>query len=497
MTSHVCARSVSALSRTIQTGALLFALASAQQLGFAQTAVVEGTISSFDVVNDTGKDAHGFEIQIEGAVPGDLYYTVPGGRYGQPTIVPYATGVYIRWRSAYVNGQYGATTPQHVPGSPFSWNDCYTAGARYNVSGCEHLGQFMRPTPPGKITRIVGRWLIDDSNNPGNLVGAEPPAAIPFATWTISPPVTVATPPVVVAEVEAPEPPETPEKYGDAQWVKIYKTQLPRFVTAEELTSDNSAVVPEDPTQLEVAWDIVQTSPPSNSNGNQRRSRKQNQGAIAVDTRSVIRRYEFFKYTGTYDPLTHLATCADGTCTAPSAGELGDALSAQNTAVNLTPDSLIVSRTGNGNVAGANGKISCGNACGVFATNGSVLSLTATPGGSVFTGWSGACSGTALTCSVSINKQVTVGATFKSQFTLSVGRSNPGTVTGSPSGNDRVLDCGGNCSAKFTDGSAVTLTATPPAGKTFVNWAGACSGTQPTCVVTITRDTSVQAVFSK
>lgn len=80
---------------------------------------------------------------------------------------------------------------------------------------------------------------------------------------------------------------------------------------------------------------------------------------------------------------------------------------------------------------------------------------------------------------------------------MSVGRSNPGTVTGTPTGNDRALDCGGNCSAKFTQGTQVTLTATSPAGKSFVNWSGGCSGTAPTCVLTIAKGTSVQAVFSK
>jgi hypothetical protein len=78
-----------------------------------------------------------------------------------------------------------------------------------------------------------------------------------------------------------------------------------------------------------------------------------------------------------------------------------------------------------------------------------------------------------------------------------VGRSNPGTVTATPAGNDRTLDCGSNCSAKFADGTAVTLTATPPAGKTFVNWSGGCSGTAPTCNLTIGGNVSVQAVFSK
>ena len=90
-------------------------------------------------------------------------------------------------------------------------------------------------------------------------------------------------------------------------------------------------------------------------------------------------------------------------------------------------------------------------------------------------------------------------ATFKNQYTLSIGRSNPGTVTGTPAGNDRAIDCGGNCSAKFTDGTVVTLTAVPPAGKTFANWSGACAaaGTATTCTLPISGNLSVQAVFNK
>ena len=35
------------------------------------------------------------------------------------------------------------------------------------------------------------------------------------------------------------------------------------------------------------------------------------------------------------------------------------------------------------------------------------------------------------------------------------------------------------------------------AGQRFVGWSGACSGTAQTCNVNVTRDTQVQAVFSK
>jgi hypothetical protein len=116
----------------------------------------------------------------------------------------------------------------------------------------------------------------------------------------------------------------------------------------------------------------------------------------------------------------------------------------------------------------------------------------------VFTGWSGACNGTAPTCSTTVNDQVTATAAFSTLFTLSIGRSNPGTVVGNPAGSlGTSINCGSACSAKFTDGTAVTLTALPPAGKQFVNWSGACAGTAPTCTVTISKSTSVNAVFSK
>jgi len=72
-----------------------------------------------------------------------------------------------------------------------------------------------------------------------------------------------------------------------------------------------------------------------------------------------------------------------------------------------------------------------------------------------------------------------------------------GLVTATPNGADRALNCGNACSAKFDQGTIVTLTATPPAGKAFTNWAGACSGAAPTCALNITTNTSVQAVFSK
>lgn len=486
----------SSFRNIVRSAAIGLALVALPIVADAQTATVSGVLGSFDIVNETGQDAHGFEIQIEGALPNDLYYTGFGQRYGTGTVVPYATGVNVRWASVYdsVNQQFSKTTVNHVGNPSFSWQDCYLAGSGYGTSGCEALGQGLRyPYAPGLVA--TGYWLVEDSQNPGSLVRSTPGVAIPLlVSYTISPPASAFTAPVIVAVVEAPEPPEVIGQYGNAQWVKVYKTQLTREVTQADLDS-LSSIIPTDPTQIETAWDILQSSPPSN--GNQKQKRNQNQGAIAADTRAIVRRYETYKYTGTYDAITHQVQCADTTCTAPSAVELGDFIGAHNSAINVTADSLTVTRNGGGTVSGAGGKINCGGTCAMFAPNGTSLSLLANAGGLFFTGWDGACSGTQATCTVTVKGVTQVSATFLPQFTLSVGRSNPGTVSATPTGNDRALDCGGNCSAKFTQGTAITLTATPAGGKTFASWGGACSGTEPTCTLTITKNTSVQANFNK
>jgi phospholipase C len=71
-----------------------------------------------------------------------------------------------------------------------------------------------------------------------------------------------------------------------------------------------------------------------------------------------------------------------------------------------------------------------------------------------------------------------------------------GTVASSPAGIDNCASTGGACSAPYSSGTAVTLTATPASGTTFTGWSGAgCSGTS-TCSVTVTGATSVTATFS-
>ena len=79
---------------------------------------------------------------------------------------------------------------------------------------------------------------------------------------------------------------------------------------------------------------------------------------------------------------------------------------------------LTIAGSGSGKVTSAPAGINCAQSCNATFNNGSSVSLTATPGGddgSVFSGWSGACSG-AGTCSVDINSATAVTATFSASL---------------------------------------------------------------------------------
>jgi hypothetical protein len=468
-------------------GALFFGAATAQ----AQTATIYGSLSNFDVVNNTGEDAHGFEIELEGLQPQDVYYTFSAQRYGSPAIVPSATGVFIRWTSGYDTNlqQFLQTTIARTAHTPFA-GTCYQwGGTSYATSGCEHFGVTLRAS----AVRTIYRWLVTDAQQPGALVAVNPPVNIPAPVYVVLPPAQPAEAPVLEAAIEAPEPAEAPELYGNAQWVKVFKTEMAREVTLDELVGDNP-VVPQDPAHAEVAWEILQAEPASNSNGNRRR--RQNSGNLNAGTRSVIRRYEIYQYTGGYDPITHQALCADVLCNAPQAGELGDYIGAQMGAVNVAVPAVTVAKVGNGEITTADRLIRCGATCTAYYNVGTVVTLTATPArGSVFTGWTGACNGAQATCTVTVNEANNVTATFASVFTLSVKTSGKGAVNAAAAG----IGCGsgGSCSASVREGTAVTLTAVPSAGFKFTNWTGGFTGTASTLNITVTKDTQVQANFSK
>ncbi len=76
-------------------------------------------------------------------------------------------------------------------------------------------------------------------------------------------------------------------------------------------------------------------------------------------------------------------------------------------------------------------------------------------------------------------------------LTVAVAGNGAGSITSSPSG----INCGSTCSANFSSGATVTLTATPGANSVFAAWSGSCTGTGP-CKVTLSQNASVTATFS-
>ena len=350
------------------------------------------------------------------------------------------------------------------------------------------------------------------------LVPIDPPTATPFASYYVQQPAAANNPPELVAEVEAPEPAEAPDQYGDAQWIRTFVMQLQRPLTLDELMADNPQAVPMDPAQLEADYQVIQDEPVAGGNGNRRR--KRNQGTIEPTTRSIVRRIETWSYTGQYDPLTHEAVCLDGLCNVPDASELGELLAVQMTAANVQPDALFVSKVGNGSVDGSDRLISCGSKCVQPYNAGTIVTLTAKPSsGYSFAGWSGACAaaGTSLSCSVAVNAATSVLATFAaipktsggggggggstgggSTYSLSVATNNGGVITGTPAG-DKAINCGKDCGAKYAAGTVVTLTAVPPAGKAFLGWTDAClaAGTNLTCSVTMNGAKTAKGNFAR
>src|SRR5262249_48699666 len=114
-------------------------------------------------------------------------------------------------------------------------------------------------------------------------------------------------------------------------------------------------------------------------------------------------------------------------------------------------------------------------------------------GAAVFAGWTGACTGTS-TCNLTIGSAATnVGAAFSAPLTLTVmpSGSGSGTITSS----DNSINCGTTCSASYSSGTIVNLTAAAAAGSTFTGWTGACSGAA-NCSVTINAAQSVGATFA-
>ena len=450
-----------------RAGLLAMTAIALASLPAAAQVTLYGTHSNFDVVNDTGQDCRGFEIEYHGVSGISSYYN--WNRYGPPQVTPIPTGggLIVRWMSPYdaVNGTWITGTPNAVKPTVLTGHQCIIGTPGYTTSGCEHFGLGLTGNP----TRVVYRWLVPDPANPGKLISANSQVAIPAPIWSVQPPARPAEPAIVVADIDPPIPPKPAKLFGDAQWMKTYKTEIARQVNLDELVPDNP-VVPEDPAELETSWDLLQTELGSNS------KRKQKRGGLANGSKAVVRRFEIYKFTGQYNPVTGEAICADGLCNAPAEGEVGDFIGAQNAAANLNIPAtfpVTVSIVGDGQVEDNTRIIRCPGACSTSVAPGTQVTLTAKEAKGVFAGWTGACQGNSLSCTFTVNSAAPVTATFNVPYRLTLKANGLGTVSNNPAGN------------RFIAGTQVTVTAVPAAGATWKGWSGGgCSGLSLSCTVT-------------
>jgi alpha-tubulin suppressor-like RCC1 family protein len=162
---------------------------------------------------------------------------------------------------------------------------------------------------------------------------------------------------------------------------------------------------------------------------------------------------------------------------------------------------LTVTRTasgnGNGLVSSSPAGINCGYTCSATYAPGTVVTLTATPlEGSTFTGWSGCDAVSGTTCTVTMNgaRSITAGF-FKPVLSVSKAGTGRGDVTSNPAG----LVCGSaddNCTASFSTGTQLTLTASPVTGSLFGSWSGCDSASSATCTLTLNASRSVVPTFT-
>jgi hypothetical protein len=276
----------------------------------ARAAGIFGTMSNFDVFNDTTTNAYGGELELEGIHSADVTNTYPS-HYNTKTVTEFSSGATFGTRITFTgynfnpNGFIAPTIGQSTNG-----HFCV------NIPGCEHFG-FAVGTQPTN-TRYF--WLDQNSQR----IGATP-LAIPNPTWSYIPPVVPGNPPILQAVVQVPEPLEVEPQLPDSIWMKVYVTEFERPVNLDELIS-NGGVAPEGETEIETEWELLEGGVMSMA-----------EVEVSEDAQAVVRRYEYFKYTGLYsdehEPLSTWNGMGD-----PPAGERGAFISANMVAANLVPE---------------------------------------------------------------------------------------------------------------------------------------------------------------
>ena len=309
-------------------------------------ASVFGFLGNFDVINDTGQTAYGFEIELEGLHGSDItdVFGGPGRgfptgrgydpatsveRYGSPSITEYTNGAVFGTKVTYSAIYDGTSWDYGTPSGTFitPGDNCWSGGGVGYGSGtpCDHFGV----GTVGNPTNTTYSWLLESS--PGVLSNVNGVVNLPAPAWAVIPPdpMLPPAPPQVVALIEAPDPPQGAE-FGEALWVKVFTTEFENPIDLEELVGDNNHV---QQAETEVEWQLLQKEFNNPLSG----MLESGYGVpVGPNAASILRRYEFYEFSGLYDPESHEAQFDPGFGDSnPGPNDIGTYLGSQNAAVNL------------------------------------------------------------------------------------------------------------------------------------------------------------------
>lgn len=304
--------------------ALAIGLAMCGAAGSVSADLVYGTLSNFDVYNDTGGRTYGFEIEFDDISSNSISFVWHSPHYGPGQKSQVGTTAKLRWAATFSNGNWSGQTEVHPPGGQVA-----TDGHSCVVAvGCEHFGAGLYAQP--SATRY--RWLIEDSANPGTLT-AGPLVSLMDPIYNVIPPAGGNGNVEVENEFEAPEFEqefEEEKQYPDAVWVRITKYELKQGVVLEDLVSDNGdlfanpALIAEE----EVEWDLVEKG----------RDPLASKDKPKDDIKQIVRRIETYRFIGAVTDENE-PDCDTIDCDNPIEGvTLGDLIGANMVALNLVPE---------------------------------------------------------------------------------------------------------------------------------------------------------------
>ncbi|MBM41194.1 MAG: hypothetical protein CL483_04625, partial [Acidobacteria bacterium] len=161
--------------------------------------------------------------------------------------------------------------------------------------------------------------------------------------------------------------------------------------------------------------------------------------------------------------------------------------------------SLEIAGSGTGSVTLDDGSntTSCSSTCSQDYSVGTTVTLVADPANaSTFTGWTGDCTASGDTATVTMSAARSCTATFdEADVTLSLTIAGSGSGTVTLADGQNTTSCSSTCSQDYSAGTTVTLVADPANASTFTGWTGDCTASGDTATVTMSQARSCTAVF--